>query len=161
MHYNPAILFSLLQLVSLGTSVPLPSDMVKMKAKVKWMTEQLVIKLTRNFRVLDNVTVNPPADTVDGLSSIVATLEGYNSVISDSLDGVTQIKTEISSLAGFLSRWQQGHCSEQRPKPSVPGPLQELQSRKEFIHTVSREALVRVKEFLKLVLKNLDQLETC
>lgn len=88
-------------------------------------------------------------------------LEGYNSLISDTLDGVTQVKTEISSLAGYLDQWRKGHCTEQRPKPSVPGPLQELQSRKEFIHTVSIEALMRVKELLNLLLKNLDQLQSC
>lgn len=88
-------------------------------------------------------------------------LEGYNSLISDTLNGVSQVKFDISSLTGYLDQWRQGNCKEQRPKPSVPGPLQELQSRKEFIHTVSIEALVRVKVFLNLLLKNLDHLETC
>lgn len=88
-------------------------------------------------------------------------LEGYNSLISDTLNGVSQVKFDISSLTGYLDQWRQWNCKEQRPKPSVPGPLQELQSRKEFIHTVSIEALVRVKVFLNLLLKNLDHLETC
>lgn len=105
--------------------------------------------------------VSPRADDLDGPSSIVMVLEGYNSLISDDLDGVSQVKYDISSLTGYLDQWRQGHCTEQRPKPSVPGPLQELQSKKEFIHTVSIEALMRVKEFLNLLLKNLDHLETC
>lgn len=88
-------------------------------------------------------------------------LEGYNSLISDSLNGVTQVKFEISSLTAYLDQWTKLNCGEQRPKPSVPGPLQELQSRKGFIHTVSFEALVRVKAFLNLLLKNLEHLETC
>lgn len=88
-------------------------------------------------------------------------LEGYNSLISDTFGGIPQVKSEISSLTGYIDQWRQGHCSELRPKPSMPGPLQELQSRKEFIHTVSIEALVRVREVLDLLLKNLDQLETC
>ncbi|KAM7002975.1 leptin a [Tautogolabrus adspersus] len=132
-----------------------------MKSKVKWMTEQLVIRLNKDFQVPAGLTLSPPADELDGPSSIVNILEGYNSVISDTFNGVSQVKMEISSLAGYLNQWRQGHCSEQRPKPSMPGPLQELQSRKEFIHTVSMEALMRVKEFLKLLLKNLDHLETC
>lgn len=105
--------------------------------------------------------VSPRADDLDGTSSIVMVLEGYNSLISDDLDNVSQIKHDISSLSGFLDQWRQEHCTGQRPKPSVPGPLQELQSKKEFIHTVSIEALMRVKEFLNLLLKNLDNLKTC
>lgn len=104
---------------------------------------------------------SPPAYDLDGSSAIVTVLEGYNSLISDTLNGVSQVKFEISSLTGYIHQWSQGHCAEQQPKPLMPGPLQELQSRKEFIHTVSRAALVRVKEFLNVLLKNLDHLETC
>lgn len=83
----------------------------------------------------------------------MASLEGYNNLISDSFGGVAQIKAEISSLAGYLNHWRQGNCQEQQPKV--------LQRRKIFSHTVSLEALMRVKEFLKLLLKNLDHLEKC
>uniref|UniRef100_UPI0037E7EE2A leptin-like n=1 Tax=Semicossyphus pulcher TaxID=241346 RepID=UPI0037E7EE2A len=161
MHYTLALLFPLLQLLSVGTAAPLSVEVVKMKSKVKWMAEQLVVRLNKDFQVPAGLTLSPPADDLDGTSSIVAVLEGYNSLISDTFNGVAQVKFDIASLTGFLSQWRQGHCSEQRPKPSVPGPLQELQSRKEFIHTVSMEALMRVKEFLKLLLTNMDHLETC
>ncbi|XP_026167583.1 leptin-like [Mastacembelus armatus] len=161
MDYSLALLFSLLQVLSIATAAPLPVEVVKMKSKVKWMAEQLVVRLDKDFQVPAGLTLSPPADDLDGPSSIVTVLEGYNSLISDTLNGVSQVKFDISSLTGYLSQWRQGHCSEQRPKPSVPGPLQELQSRKEFIHTVSIEALMRVKEFLNLLLKNLDHLETC
>lgn len=83
----------------------------------------------------------------------MASLEGYNNLISDSFGGVSQIKTEISSLAGYLNEWREGNCQEEQPK--VP-PM-----RKVFSHTVSLEALMKVKEFLKLLLKNLDHLEKC
>ncbi|XP_035521374.1 leptin-like [Morone saxatilis] len=161
MDYTLAILFSMLQLLSVSMAAPLPVEVVKMKSKVKWMAEQLVVRLNRDFEVPAGLTLSPPADDLDGLSSIVTILEGYNSLISDSLIGVSQVKVDISSLTGFLSQWRQGHCSEQRPKLSVPGVLQELQRRKKFIHTVSMEALMRVKEFLNLLLKNLNHLETC
>lgn len=101
------------------------------------------------------------AHDLDGISSIVVVLEGYNSLISETLHGVAQIKYDISSLTGYLVHWKLGHCSEQRPKPPVPGPLQELQSQKEHVDTVSPEALVRVKDFVKQLLKNLNQLEMC
>lgn len=186
MDYTLALLVSLLQLLSVCTAAPLPVEVVKMKSKVKWMAEQLVVRLDKDFQVTcvalcgDRIrsdcvsdtfvvclqvpfglTVSPSADDLGGPSSIVAVLEGYNSLISDSLNGVSQVKAEISSLAGYLDQWRQGNCKEQRPKPSIPGPLQELQSRKGFIHTVNIEALMRVKEFLNLLLKNLDHLETC
>ncbi|XP_054475793.1 leptin-like isoform X2 [Anoplopoma fimbria] len=161
MDYTLALLFSLLHILSLCSAAPLSVDVVKMKSKVKLGAEQLVVKLSKDFQVPAGLTLTPPADDLYGPSSIVTVLEGYNSLICDSLNGVAQVKTEISSLTGYLNQWRQGHCSEQRPKPSVPGPLQELQSRKEFIHTVSIEALMRVKEFLSVLLKNLDQLETC
>lgn len=105
--------------------------------------------------------LDPPADELGGCASVVASLEGYNSLISDSLSDVVQIKAEISSLTGYLDHWRQNHCKEQRPKPAVPEPLRELQRRKGFIHSVTFEALMRVKEFLNLLLKNLDHLEKC
>lgn len=107
------------------------------------------------------MTLDPPADELGGSASIVASLEGYNSMISDSLGDVLQIKNEISSLTEYFNHWRQSNCREQRPKPAVPGPLQELQRRKDFIDTVTLEALMRVKEFLNLLLKNLDHLEKC
>lgn len=113
------------------------------------------------LQVPAGLTLGPPADDSDGPYSIVAVLEGYNSLICDTFNGVAQVKLDISSLTGYLDQWRQGHCSEQRPKPSVPGPMQELERRKEFIHTVSIEALMRVKETLRLLLDNLDHLETC
>lgn len=161
MDYTLALLFSLLHILSVGTAAPLPVEVVKMKSKVKWMAEQLVVRLNRDIQVPPGLTISPPADELDGPSSIVTILDGYNSLISDTFSGVSQIKFDISSLTGYINQWTQGHCTEQRPKPSVPGPLQELQSRKEFIHTVSIEALMRVKEFLNVLLKNLDHLETC
>ncbi|XP_068579455.1 leptin a [Cebidichthys violaceus] len=161
MDYTLALLFSLLHVLSVCSAAPLPVEVVKMKSKVKWMAEQLVVRLNKDFQVPTGLTLSPPADDLEGPSSVVTALEGYNSLICDTLNGVAQVKFEISSLTGYLDQWRQGHCSEQRPKPSVPGPLQELQSRKEFIHTVSIEALMRVKEYLSLLLKNLDNLETC
>lgn len=107
------------------------------------------------------MSLDPPADELGGSASVVASLEGYNSLISDSFSGVLQIKAEISSLTGYLDHWRQSNCKEQRPKPALPGPLQELQRRKGFIHSVTLEALMRVKEFLNLLLKNLDHLERC
>lgn len=51
MEYSLALLFSLLQLISMATAAPLPVEVVKMKSKVKWMAEHLVVRLNRNFQV--------------------------------------------------------------------------------------------------------------
>lgn len=45
------LLFSLLQILSVGTAAPLPVEVVKMKSKVKWMAEQLVVRLDKDFQV--------------------------------------------------------------------------------------------------------------
>ncbi|XP_058501401.1 leptin-like [Solea solea] len=159
MDYTLAILLSLLQLLSMCTAAPLP---VEVKSKVKRLAEQLVVRLDKDFQFPAGRTLSPAtAEDLDGLPSILMVLNGYNSLISDSLSGVHQIKSDISSLTGFLDQWRQDHCSGQQPKPSVPEELQRLQSQKEFIHTVSIEALMRVKEFLKLLLKKLERLESC
>lgn len=44
-----AVLFSLF--FSLGTAAPLPVEVLKMKSKVKWMAEQLVVRLDGNSQV--------------------------------------------------------------------------------------------------------------
>lgn len=51
MDYTLALLLSLLQLVSVGTAAPVPVEVVKMKSKVKWMAEQLVVKVDKVFTV--------------------------------------------------------------------------------------------------------------
>lgn len=161
MHYAVALLFCLLPVVSVGTAAPLSVEVVKMKSRVKWMAEQLVARLNRDFQAPVELIINQSTDDLNGPLSIATILEGYNSLISDTFVGVTQIKMEISSLVGYLDHWRQGHCSENLSKPSLPKPLEELQNRKEFVVTVSMEALMRVKEFLSVLLKNLDRLETC
>lgn len=45
------LLFSLLQILSVGTAAPLSVEVVKMKSKVKWMAEQLVVRLDKDFQV--------------------------------------------------------------------------------------------------------------
>ncbi|XP_034444537.1 leptin-like [Hippoglossus hippoglossus] len=156
MDYTLALLFSLLQVLSVCSAAPVPPEVMMMKSKVKWMAEQLVDRLDKDFKYPASLT---PADDLNGASSIVTVLDGYNSLISDTFHRVPRVKLEISSLTGYVDQWRKGHCSEWRPKPSMPEPR--LQSPKEFIHTASIEALMRVKEFLNLLLKNLDQLETC
>lgn len=106
-------------------------------------------------------TLSPPADEIAGPASIITILDGYNALIPDNLTRVTQVKYEISSLTGYIGQWRRRHCGEQGPKPLLSGALQKLESRKDYTLTVGIEALMRVKEFLNLVLKNLDQLETC
>ncbi|KAG7217447.1 hypothetical protein INR49_021615 [Caranx melampygus] len=161
MDYTLALLFFLLQALSLCTAAPVSAEVLKMKSKVKGMAEQLILRLDKDFQAPPAFTLSPPADEIAGPTSIITILNGYNGLIPDNLTGVIQVKSEISSLTGYISQWRQRHCGEQRPKPMLSGPLQKLESRKDYTLTVGIEALMRVKEFLDLVLKNLDLLETC
>ncbi|XP_062246279.1 leptin-like [Platichthys flesus] len=156
MDYTLALLFSLLQVLSVCSAAPVKTEVEMMKSRVKWMAEQLVDRLDKDFKYPASLT---PADHLNGASSIVTVLDGFNSRISDTFHRVPRVKAEISSLTGYVDQWRRGHCSEWRPNP--PMPETRLQSPKEFIHTASIEALMRVKEFLNLLLRNLDQLETC
>ncbi|XP_060932652.1 leptin-like [Limanda limanda] len=156
MDYTLALLFSLLQVLSVCSAAPVTPEVMVMKSKVKWMAKQLVDRLNTDFKFPASLT---PAEDLNGASSIVTVLDGYNSLISDTFHKVPRVKAEISSLTGYVDQWRKGHCSEWRPKP----PMTETRSQSpvEFIHTASIEALMRVKEFLNLLLKNLDQLATC
>lgn len=109
--------------------------------------------LTPAFSPQDNNGLPSVTDRLEGSASVVTSLEGYNNLISDRFGDVSQIKAEISSLTGYLDHWRQDNCHEQRPKVR--------QRRKSFSQTVTLEALRRVKEFLKLLLENLDHLEKC
>lgn len=131
------------------------------EVRIQFLQTKLLLSLLSRPQYQINLTRSPSADDLGGPSSIAAVLDGYNSLISNTLSRVAQVKTEISALTGYLNHWGQTHCKEQRPKLQVPEPLQELQSRKELVLTVGIEALMRVKEFLELLLKNLEHLETC
>lgn len=103
----------------------------------------------------------PSIKELGGLSSIVAVLEGYNDLISDSLENVTQIKTELSILTEYIHQWSVEHCDEQLTKLPEPEALRSLQKLKRFVLTVGLEALMRVKEYLELLRRNLDHLDMC
>ncbi|KAJ3596169.1 hypothetical protein NHX12_002578 [Muraenolepis orangiensis] len=144
-------------------AVPLSRESVTMRAKVKLNSEQLVMRLDSYLHlILGGLSLSPPTDPLDGLSSLVLVLEGYESLLSESLEGLDQVKQEVSSLRGYLDDWRQEHCSQPlRPKELLQGRLAQLQGRKEYIHTVGIEAVMGLKEYLGHLLKNMDYLETC
>lgn len=51
MDYTRVLLLSLFHALSVCTAAPLPADVVKMKSKVKWMAEQLVVRLDKDIQV--------------------------------------------------------------------------------------------------------------
>lgn len=51
MDYSLTLVLTLLQLVNAGAAAPVPGEVVRMKSKVKWMAEQLVVKLNKDFQV--------------------------------------------------------------------------------------------------------------
>nr|Q588F8.2 RecName: Full=Leptin; Flags: Precursor [Tetraodon nigroviridis] len=160
MDYTLALALSLLQL-SMCTPVPMMQDSGRMKTKAKWMVQQLLVRLKDNVWPHFDMPPTFSADDLEGSASIVARLENFNSLISDNLGDVLQIKAEISSLTGYLNNWRHNNCKEQRPRTAVPGLPQEPQRRKDFIQSVTIDALMSMKEFLNLLLQNLDHLEIC
>lgn len=110
------------------------------------------------FRTLQfptDLTIGALDYDFSGTKSIVAALERCNSPISESLEGVTQVKTELSSLIGFLRRLRQ--CSED-PEPTSPEPTPQDQR---FIQSKTFEGLKRTREYLQQLQQNLDNLDTC
>ncbi|KAK5928134.1 hypothetical protein CgunFtcFv8_013222 [Champsocephalus gunnari] len=159
-----ALLFPLLFIFSVSIAAPLPMDVVNMKSTVKRISETLVNSLNQHLQDESGRTLSPPAADLNGPSSIVIVLEGFNRKISsDSYFAVTQTKSHISSLTSYVKEWMKAQCSEQQPRGSEPASLLRLKqrSRPEFLDTVSTEALMRVREFLNLLLQNLDDLESC
>ncbi|KAG7264331.1 hypothetical protein CRUP_017909 [Coryphaenoides rupestris] len=158
------LLVCLLRAFSAARAVPLSRESVIMRAKVKLNAEQLVIRLNIYLTLFPaGLSLSPPTDPLDGLSSLVLVLEGYESLLSERLEGLAQARQEVSSLRGYLDDWRVGHCSEQsrRHKQPLQGRLAQLQSRKEFVHTVGIEAAMGLKEYLGHLLKNMDYLGTC
>lgn len=51
MDYSLALVLTLLQLLNVSSAAPVPGEVTRMKSKVKWMAEQLVVKLNKDFQV--------------------------------------------------------------------------------------------------------------
>nr|XP_015820133.2 leptin-like [Nothobranchius furzeri]XP_054589614.1 leptin-like [Nothobranchius furzeri] len=163
MDHTLVLLFSFFHVLRVGMGAPLRGD--QLKVKVGKDADTLIIRLTQNFQMPPNLTLSPPSTELAGLASIVAILKGYNNLISDTFDGVAQVKSEISDLTNYINQWRLEHCRNQPSKPLVPTDsttnVQHLQNQKRFVHTVSIVALMRVKEVLGQLRKNPDLLEIC
>ncbi|XP_077953557.1 leptin-like [Gasterosteus aculeatus] len=143
MAYTWTLLFSLLPILSVCTASPLPSVEVMKRAK------QLVVRLDE-FQFPTELTTGALDYDFSGTKSIVAALERCNSPISESLEGVTQVKTELSSLISFLRQLRQ--CSED-PEPTPQD--------QRFTQSKTFESLKRTREYLQQLQQNLDNLDTC
>ncbi|KAM9808385.1 leptin-like [Neosynchiropus ocellatus] len=157
MHFRGLALLTLLNVVSLSVAPP-PAEVKNMKLKVRWMAEQLVVRLDSP---VGPTRLAITVDDFDGLSSFATILEGYSNLIFDSFHDYDQVKAEISSLTGYIIQWRRVHCSTQQTRTPVPSSLQTLQSQRRHVHTIAMEALRRMKELLEQLLKNLEQLDTC
>ncbi|XP_051916291.1 leptin-like [Hippocampus zosterae] len=156
-----AILVSISQVWGAVTAVPMSVEVIRMKAIVEAKSKQLVARLNK-IQVPPGMTLTPPADRLDGLSSVVTLLDGYDKLISDSLN-VSQVKAEISWLKSYLGQWKKGRCGEAKANrtSATGGALQRLQSQRSFVLTVGIEALVRVKDILTRMLQNMEHLDKC
>ncbi|XP_017260997.1 leptin [Kryptolebias marmoratus] len=166
MDYTLVLLISVFHVLSVGTGAPLEGGSVEseqIKQKVEKYANLLIARIVRlnlNYQNTSHETLEPSIKELEGPSSIVTVLKGYNDLISDSLEGVTQIKTELYILTNSTDEWSQQHC-KQPTKSSEPELLKKLQKLKRFTHTVGTKALMRVKEYLSLLRRNLDLLDIC
>ncbi|XP_077371835.1 leptin-like [Festucalex cinctus] len=156
-----AVLVSVSQVWGAATAAPMSGEAARMKATVEGRSKQLVARLNK-IQVPPGMALTPPADQLDGLSSVVTLLDGYDKLISDSLN-VSQVKAEISWLKGYLGQWKKGRCTEVKVNrtSAAGGALQRLQSQQGFVLTVGIEALARIKDILTRMLQNMEYLDKC
>ncbi|XP_056454081.1 leptin-like [Gadus chalcogrammus] len=162
------LLFCLLGGFSSARAYPASRESVTLRANVKMNAEQLVIRLDQYLKRLSleewsqSLSASPPSDPMDSLASLVLVLDGYESVISERLEGLAQVRQEVSSLRGYLEDWRSGHCAgPPRAKPAPQGRLARLQGYKEYPQTVGLEGVVGLKDYLVHLLKHLDLLGAC
>ncbi|XP_068507102.1 leptin isoform X2 [Syngnathus scovelli] len=156
-----AVLVSVSQMWGAVIAAPMSAEAIRMKATVEGRSKQLVAKINK-IQVPPGMTLTPPADKLDGLSSVVTLLDGYEKLISDSLNA-SQVKAEISWLKGYLGQWKKARCGETKVNrtSAAGGALQRLQSQRGFVLTVGMEALIRVKDILTRLLQNMENLDKC
>lgn len=159
MHRGLAFLLSLPYVFAIATAAPLSAEVLN-TTRVMERAKQLVVKINNNFRIPTLLTTVPPSGEQYGASSLVLILRGYNNLILDSFNGAPEVKAEIESLYGYVDQWKQHHCSNW-PQPVAPRALVELRDRRRYGVGISYAALYRVREYLKNLLKNTGQLNTC
>ncbi|XP_030221341.1 leptin [Gadus morhua] len=162
------LLLCLLGGFSSARAYPASRESVTLRANVKMNAEQLVVRLDQYLKRLSleewsqSLSASPPLDPMDGLASLVLVLDGYESVISERLEGLAQVRQEVSSLRGYLEDWRSGHCAgPPRTKQAPQGRLARLQGYKEYPQTVGLEGVVGLKDYLVQLLKHLDLLGAC
>lgn len=128
MDYTLALLLSLLQLLSAVTAAPVPVEVVKMKSKVKWMAEQLLVRLNRDFQV----TFLLHAGNLKCLQKLGVFLTGSWSLSWSRAAGSTGLSSQPS---GWWSGWTLIHSDGlgglqqpdlRRPRRGLAGQVRHL-----------------------------------
>ncbi|XP_016523634.1 leptin-like [Poecilia formosa] len=148
-------LFFLLHVLSVGTGKPLPDT----KSTIEPLIKTLLVRLNA-FPV---IPVNPPQE-LEGFSSIVVALDGYNNLISENLLNVAQVKTEISRLTNDISELMD--CTEKNPKPTLPVHLQQLQNEWEqdperYVEAISMAAINGAREIVEMLQNQIHGIPSC
>uniref|UniRef100_A0A3P9PHA2 Leptin n=1 Tax=Poecilia reticulata TaxID=8081 RepID=A0A3P9PHA2_POERE len=150
-----ALLF-LFHVLSVGTGNPVPDA----KSSIEPLIKTLLVRLNA-FPVLP---VNPPQE-LEGFSSIVVALDGYNNLISENLLNVAQVKTDISRLTNVISHGLM-NCTEKPPKRTRPVHLQQLQNEWEqdperYVEAVSVAAINGVREIVEMLQNQIHGIACC
>ncbi|XP_072241800.1 leptin a [Leuresthes tenuis] len=158
MDYTLGLLVYLFSVLRMGTAAPLPGE-GDIRTKVEHGVRRLIIRL--NSTRLDITPSHQLSDGIGGISSVMVVLDGCNRLIPNNLSDMDQIKSDISMIVIYLTKWSERQCKGTKPKPTAPGWLLELQTDTRFVLTHTRVTLMRLKEFLELLVKDLDVLKTC
>ncbi|KAI7802283.1 leptin A2 [Triplophysa rosa] len=161
----------ILCMLSLGCSIPVPSDtlknMVKLQAetinsRIQEHNEKL--KLSPKLLIGDpELYPEVPADKpIQGLASIVDTLTIFQKVLHSLPKGhVSQLHTDVSTLQGYLvDRMSSMRCPLR--KTANEKSLEAFLKDNATHHiTVGYMALDRLQKFMQQLTVSLDQLKTC
>uniref|UniRef100_A0A3B3UJ49 Leptin n=1 Tax=Poecilia latipinna TaxID=48699 RepID=A0A3B3UJ49_9TELE len=154
-------LFFLLHVLSVGTGKPLPDT----KSTIEPLIKTLLVRLNAfpYVVILQVIPVNPPQE-LEGFSSIVVALDGYNNLISENLLNVAQVKTEISRLTNDISELMD--CTEKTPKRTLPVHLQQLQNEWEqdperYVEAISMAAINGAREIVEMLQNQIHGIPSC
>ncbi|KAK7890999.1 hypothetical protein WMY93_022962 [Mugilogobius chulae] len=160
MHLALFLALPLLQLCSQVQTASLPTEAVRMKLRVDNMARQLVSKI-ETIMIPKALTTSLPSAEQLSVCSVVQYLNLSSSLIWDRFNRSQELKSEISSLSGFVDQSSQCHCSG-KARAQAPSELEKLRKDKErFPIAVSLTVLHLLKEYLKNMLEDMDQLRTC
>ncbi|XP_065138799.1 leptin a isoform X2 [Paramisgurnus dabryanus] len=164
--YFPALLYTCtLSMLSLGYSIPIPSDNLKNMVKLQAETINSRIREHNEKIFISDPDLYPevPADRpIQGLGSIVDTLTIFQKVLHSLPKGhVSQLHSDVSTLQGYLENRMFSMRCPVRKTANEKSLEAFLKDNATHHITVGFMALDRLQKFMQQLTVSLDQLKTC